>query len=66
MKAAIYGRLSDEDRNKQFATDDSESIQNQKLMLTQYATEHGWEIYDIYTDDDYTGADRNRPEFNRL
>lgn len=25
-----------------------------------------WEVYKIYSDDDYTGADRNRPEFKRL
>lgn len=66
MKAGIYCRLSEEDRNKQFETDDSNSIQNQKAMLVQYATDQGWEIYDIYSDDDYTGADRRRPEFNRL
>lgn len=66
MKAALYCRLSEEDRNKQYETDDSESIQNQKSMLTQYADSHGWEIYDIYSDDDYAGADRRRPEFNRL
>lgn len=35
-------------------------------MLIQHATEQGWEIYNIYSDDDYTGADRRRPEFNRL
>jgi Site-specific recombinases, DNA invertase Pin homologs len=66
MKVAIYCRLSEEDRNKQSETDDSESIQNQKSMLVQYAAEQGWEIYRIYSDDDYTGADRNRPEFGRL
>ena len=66
MKAAIYCRLSEEDRNKQFETDDSNSIQNQKTMLVQYAVEQGWELYDIYSDDDYTGSDRRRPEFNRL
>lgn len=66
MKVAIYCRLSEEDRNKQFETDDSESIQNQKSMLVQYAVEQGWEIYHIYSDDDYTGADRNRPEFRQL
>ena len=65
-KAAIYCRLSEEDRNKQFETDDSVSIQNQKAMLIQYAMEQGWEIYDIYCDDDYTGSDRKRPAFNRL
>ncbi|WP_367179762.1 recombinase family protein [uncultured Oscillibacter sp.] len=66
MKAAIYCRLSEEDRNKQFETDDSNSIQNQKAMLLQYAMEHGWEVYSLYSDDDYTGSDRRRPEFNRL
>lgn len=35
-------------------------------MLIQYATEKKWDIYGIYSDDDYTGADRSRPEFNRL
>lgn len=35
-------------------------------MLIQYATEKNWDIYGIYSDDDYTGADRSRPEFNRL
>lgn len=66
MKTAIYCRLSEEDKNKQIKTDESESIQNQKSMLTCYALEQGWEIYGIYSDDDYTGADRKRPEFNRL
>ncbi len=66
MKVAIYCRLSEEDRNKQFETDDSGSIQNQKAMLLQYAMEQRWELYSIYSDDDYTGSDRRRPEFNRL
>ena len=65
-RVAIYVRLSEEDRNKQFETDESESIQNQKTMLIQYALEKGWEIYDIYSDDDYAGADRNRPGFKKL
>lgn len=66
LKVAIYCRLSEEDRNKQTETDDSGSIQNQKAMLVGYALEQGWEIYCIYSDDDYAGADRRRPEFNRL
>ena len=66
MKAAIYCRLSEEDRNKHFETEDSNSIQNQKAMLLQYAMEQGWEVYNLYSDDDYTGSDRRRPEFNRL
>ncbi len=66
MKVAIYCRLSEEDRNKQSENDDSNSIQNQKSMLMQYAMEQGWELYNIYSDDDYTGSDRRRPEFNHL
>ena len=66
MKVAIYCRLSEEDTKKQFETDDSNSIQNQKSMLLQYAMEQGWDVYNIYSDDDYAGADRKRPEFNRL
>lgn len=65
-KAAIYCRLSEEDRNKQNATDDSGSIGNQKAMLRDYCDAMGWEIYGIYSDDDYAGSDRSRPEFNRL
>lgn len=65
-KVAIYCRLSEEDRDKKNKEDDSNSIQNQKSMLLQYALEQGWEVYNIYSDDDYTGSDRKRPEFGRL
>ena len=63
---AIYCRLSEEDKNKQNAADDSGSIQNQKEMLCDYVQSMGWELYGIYSDDDYTGSDRNRPAFRRL
>ena len=66
MKVAIYCRLSEEDKNKRSQTDDSESIQNQKSMLIKYAVERDWEVYHIYSDDDYAGADRNRPDFSKL
>ena len=65
-RVALYCRLSDEDKNKLNKSDDSESIQNQKNMLIEYSMKNGWEIYDIYSDDDFKGSDRNRPEFNRL
>ncbi len=66
MKAGIYVRLSEEDKDKKNPLDESRSIINQKELLRNYASERGWEIYDIYCDDDYAGADRNRPQFKRL
>lgn len=66
MKVAIYVRLSDEDRMKKTVADESESIQNQKSMLINYCLERRWEIYNIYCDEDYSGADSNRPEWNRM
>ena len=69
IKCAVYCRLSKEDAV--FAQDhlraaESESIQNQKSLLCGYAEEMGWEIWRVYSDEDYSGADRERPEFNRL
>lgn len=64
--ADIYVRLSDEDRDKRYATDESESIQNQKSMLINYCIEQGWQINQILCDEDYSGADRTRPAFNQL
>ena len=63
MRAAIYCRLSKEDR---VTNGESESIQNQKSMLLQYAMENGFEIYQIYSDEDYSGVDRSRPAFNAM
>jgi DNA invertase Pin-like site-specific DNA recombinase len=66
VSVGLYVRLSDEDTDKQNVTDESESIQNQKAMLLDYCKERGWDVYDIYCDEDYSGIDRARPEFNRL
>lgn len=63
---AIYNRLSEEDRDKLSNEDESRSIQNQKSMLITYAMNQGWDIYNIYSDDDYRGSDRSRPAFNQL
>lgn len=65
-KAAIYCRLSKEDVDKLNKGDDSESIQNQKLLLIDYATEHEMQIYKVYSDDDYSGTDKDRPEWNKM
>ncbi len=66
MKVAIYCRLSREDDDKLHENDESESIQNQKSMLINYAIENNLDIYNIYCDEDYSGIDSGRPEFNRL
>ncbi len=64
-KVGIYCRLSIEDKDKA-DSNDSRSIQNQREMLCDYCMERGWEIFDIYVDDGYSGIDRSRPDFNRL
>lgn len=69
VRAAIYVRLSKEDddvRKQGPGKPESESIRNQKALLLQYAADRGYAIYDIYSDEDYSGADRDRPAFNRL
>lgn len=66
MKAALYVRLSKEDRDKIRKEEDSESIINQQNMLIGYCKDHQIEIYNIYNDEDYSGSDRERPAFNRM
>ena len=65
-KVGVYCRLSDEDRDKKHVNDDSDSIQNQKSMLLKYALSNGWDVIDIYSDDDYSGAGVYRPDFERM
>lgn len=35
-------------------------------MLLRYAAEHGYTVQAVYIDEDYSGADRHRPAFNRM
>ena len=65
-RVAIYCRLSKEDEIKLNEGDHSASIENQKLLLMEYAVEHNWTIHKIYSDDDRKGFDRDRPAFNAL
>jgi DNA invertase Pin-like site-specific DNA recombinase len=65
-KVAIYCRLSKEDYDKIKKEDESESITNQRIMLTDYALSHGFSIVDTYIDDDYSGLYLDRPGFERL
>ena len=63
---AIYIRLSKEDIKENGKEDESESIQNQKILLTKYVTEQGFTLVDTYVDDGYTGTNFNRPGFQRM
>ena len=52
--AGIYVRLSQEDMR----AGESLSIENQKLILTKYVKEQGWNLVDTYVDDG--ACDRSR------
>ena len=58
----LYGRLSHEDELQ----GDSNSIINQRKILTRYAEENGFIPYKFIYDDGYSGADFERPAFSRM
>lgn len=66
IRVVLYLRLSKEDLDKLTPEERSESIKNQELMLREYADEQGWEVVGIYDDEDFSGADRDRPNFNKM
>ena len=59
---AIYSRLSQEDLN----IGESDSITNQKSILTKYAQENGFTNIQEFVDDGYSGVSFNRPGFQEL
>ena len=62
-KAAAYIRLSAENE----LTLNAGSINNQEEFVRKYISEkEDIELYDVYIDDDITGTNYNRPEFQRL
>jgi len=65
-RAVLYLRLSKEDVNKLNAGDDSASIKNQRLLLTDYAMEHDFNIVNVYSDDDESGLYDDRPDFEKM
>ncbi len=56
-----YVRLSRDDDKRNYV-----SIENQKLILTQYASENGYKIDRWYEDDGVSGYLFDRPGFNQL
>lgn len=65
-RAVLYLRLSKEDADKVTKGDDSASIKNQRLLLTEYALEHKYQIIEVYSDDDESGLYDDRPDFERM
>ncbi len=65
-KVVLYLRLSDEDREKKSEEELSESIKNQEIILKDYASNQGWQIIGVYSDEDWSGSDSTRPEFNKM
>ena len=59
---ALYCRLSRDDG----AEGDSNSVANQKRMLTKYAKENGFGNTRFYVDDGYAGTNFNRPGFQQM
>ena len=58
----IYLRLSQEDMRE----GESLSIENQKMMLTKFVRDKGWNLVSEYVDDGYSGTDFERPEVQKL
>lgn len=66
---ALYCRLSVEDtkdEKKNGKEDLSNSIQNQKAMLLQYAREHRFPHPTFFIDDGYSGVTYDRPGFQKM
>ncbi|MCL2637140.1 MAG: recombinase family protein [Oscillospiraceae bacterium] len=61
-KVGIYVRLSKEDDR----AGESVSIENQKLMLTNFARDNSWILYEIYCDDGLSGTNQNRPGLQKM
>ena len=60
--AGIYCRLSNDDERD----GESVSIENQRQLLQRYVLEQGWNLYDTYIDDGYSGTNFQRPGVQRL
>ena len=60
---ALYCRFSQDDGKKE---SDSNSIQNQKIYLMDYAKKHRFPNPQFYVDDGYTGTNFDRPDFIRM
>ena len=63
---ALYCRLSVEDMKGGKEDNESNSIQNQKMILLQYAKEHRYPNPTFFVDDGYSGTNYDRPGFQAM
>ncbi len=72
--AGLYVRLSNENIEEVAGSDvisssidaESGSITNQKRFLKNFCQEHNIDVYNIYSDDGYSGANFDRPHFREM
>ena len=64
-KVGIYIRLSQEDSDKKYESD-SESVINQRNILTSYLKVNNYILTEEYIDDEYSETNLDRPEFHKL
>jgi Site-specific recombinases, DNA invertase Pin homologs len=61
MRTAIYVRVSTDEQSTE-----GYSLDAQKAILADYCIAEGWEIFDIYEDDGYSGTNIKRPAYSRM
>ena len=62
INVGVYIRLSESDKGKMFY-DESQSVQNQRMLIMDYIKEHNMNFVSEYVDDGYSGLNFNRPGF---
>ncbi len=59
IDALLYCRRSPDDR-------DNDSVENQAMILREYADKNNFRVVDVYQDDEYRGMTFDRPDFIRM
>ena len=62
FNTGIYIRLSQEDKDKKYESD-SESVINQRELLTNYVKNNNFNLVGEYVDDGYSGTDLKDLDF---
>lgn len=60
MKAALYIRVSTQEQTENY------SIEAQRERLEAYCKSKGWEVYNVYIDGGYSGANMDRPALQQM